>query len=51
MVWESYYLFIELKLIIHFARSYYKGIELGYLTRDPAAYHDPDVCAGIHRVP
>jgi len=25
--------------------SYYKGIELGYLTEDPAAYHDPDVCA------
>jgi hypothetical protein len=25
--------------------SYYKGIELGYLTEDPAAYHNPDVCA------
>ena len=36
---------VELKLIPHFARSYYKGIELGYLTEDPAAYHDPDVCA------
>lgn len=24
--------------------SYYKGIELGYLTEDPAAYHDPNVC-------
>lgn len=31
------------KLILF--RSYYKGIELGYLTEDPAAYHDPDVCA------
>ena len=36
---------VELKLTPHFARSYYKGIELGYLTEDPAAYHDPNVCA------
>ena len=34
---------IELTLCL--SRSYYKGIELGYLTEDPAAYHDPDVCA------
>ncbi|KAF9653334.1 glycoside hydrolase family 5 protein [Thelephora ganbajun] len=26
--------------------SYYKGVELGYLTEDPAAYNDPNVCAG-----
>ena len=36
--------FVELKLILRFTRSYYKGIELGYLTEDPAAYHDPNVC-------
>ncbi|KAF9779204.1 glycoside hydrolase family 5 protein [Thelephora terrestris] len=24
--------------------SYYKGIEVGYLTEDPSAYHDPNVC-------
>jgi len=24
--------------------SYYKGIELGYLTEDPSALHDPNVC-------
>ena len=41
-----HYSFTELKLTIHFARSYYKGIELGYLTEDPAAYHDLNVCAG-----
>ena len=39
------YLFVKLKLIPHFARSYYKGIEFGFLTVDPAAYHDPHVCA------
>jgi len=37
-------LLVEPKLIHHLARSYYKGIELGYLTEDPAAYHDPNVC-------
>lgn len=37
-------LLVGLKLIFHFLRSYYKGIELGYLTEDPAAYHDPNVC-------
>jgi len=24
--------------------SYMQGVELGYLTRDPTQYHDPDVC-------
>lgn len=24
--------------------SYFKGVDLGYLTKDPAAYHDPHVC-------
>ena len=38
-------LFVELKLIPRFARSYFKAIELGYFTEDPAAYHDPNVCA------
>ena len=44
-------LLIELKLIVHFARSYYEGIERGYLTEDPAAYHDPNVCAGYIETP
>jgi len=34
-----------LKFIHHLPRSYYKGVELGYLTKDPSVYHDPDVCA------
>lgn len=38
-------LFVGPKLIPCYHRSYYKGIELGYLTEDPAAYHNPDVCA------
>ncbi|KAG2364647.1 hypothetical protein BDR07DRAFT_1279240 [Suillus spraguei] len=25
--------------------SYLEGLELGYLTQDPAAFHDPNVCA------
>jgi len=33
------------------ARSYYKVIELGYLTKDPAAYHDPNVCAKYIKPP
>ena len=37
--------FIGPKLIPRHHRSYFKGVELGYLTEDPAAYHDPDVCA------
>jgi len=24
--------------------SYFKGVDLGYLTKDPAAYNDPNVC-------
>jgi len=32
-------------------RSYYKGIELGYLTEDPAAYHDPNVCKPYIQTP
>ena len=39
------YLFVELELIPRFVRSYYKAVELGYLTKDPAAYqHDRDQC-------
>jgi len=38
-------LFVEVKLILHLVRSYFKGVELGYLTEDPAAYNDPNVCA------
>jgi len=30
---------------LHLPRSYYKVIELGYMTKDPAAYFDPNVCA------
>lgn len=37
--------FVELELIPYLARSYYKAVELGYLTKDPAAYqHDRDQC-------
>jgi aryl-phospho-beta-D-glucosidase BglC (GH1 family) len=25
--------------------SYLEGVEMGFLTKDPAAYHDPNVCA------
>jgi len=42
---------VEPKLIIHLLRSYYKGIELGYFTEDPAAYHDPNVCAPYAQTP
>ena len=36
--------FVGPKLTAHLPRSYFKVIELGYMTEDPAAYHDPDVC-------
>ena len=42
---------VGLELTIYPARSYYKGIELGYLTEDPAVYHNPDVCVGYIRAP
>lgn len=35
---------IQHELIFLFIRSYFKGVDLGYLTKDPAAYHDPHVC-------
>lgn len=38
-------LFVGRKLTLHFYRSYYKVIDLGYMTKDPAAYFDPNVCA------
>ena len=44
-------LFVEPKLSSNLARSYFKGIELGYLTKDPAAYHDPNVCAPYIETP
>lgn len=39
-----YHLFVELKLTHRLSRSYYNGIDIGYLTKDPAAYNDPNVC-------
>ena len=36
---------IELEPTPHLVRSYYKAIELGYLTEDPSDYFDRDVCA------
>ena len=41
---ETYHLPFQLILTVHVTRSYYKGVELGYLTEDPAAYHDIHVC-------
>jgi hypothetical protein len=26
-------------------RSYFEGLDRGYLTPDPSQYHDPNVCA------
>ena len=28
-----------------FLRSYLEGVEMGFLTKNPAGYHDPNVCA------
>ena len=39
-----YCLFVELELIFRLPRSYYKGVEIGYLTKDPAALNNPRVC-------
>ena len=47
----KYYLFAETALILNLPRSYYKGIELGYLTEDPAALHNPNVCAEYIKTP
>lgn len=38
------YWVVILKFILRLPRSYLKAVELGYLTEDPTAYHDPDVC-------
>lgn len=27
------------------ARSYLEGVKMGFLTENPAGYHDPNVCA------
>ena len=38
-------LFVELKLIFNLARNYLEAVKRGWFTRDPADYHDRDVCA------
>ena len=43
-VW-THSLFVELKLIFNLARNYILGAERGWFTKDPADYHDRDVCA------
>jgi len=37
-------LFVGLKLIFNLLRSYFKGVELGYFTKNPAKYHNRKVC-------